>query len=112
LLIANPDNQHTDVLSRLGHDQTHVKQKENTRQNSGMTKQLANLLNQHQTFEQQVHNHTYVSNSHQSNKSYPSNGQHNVPLSKGPINGHGHSSTFEKPVNSSSILADGASNFP
>lgn len=49
-VIANADKQHTDVLSRLGHEQ--AKQKENTRQNSGMTKQLANLLSQHQAFEQ------------------------------------------------------------
>lgn len=35
-----------------------------------------------------------------------------MPLSKVPIIGHGHSSTFEKPINVNSILVAGATNFP
>lgn len=93
----------SDILSRLVHD-SKGKQKENTRQNSGMTKQLANLLSQHQGFDHAQHQNYVTGNSHQSNKSYPSNS--NIPiLPKANMIGHGH--TVEHPGSVKSVLSNG-----
>jgi hypothetical protein len=76
-IVIAPAKSGSDILSRL-----EPKQKENTRQNSGMTKQLANLLSLHQTekIDKTERSDQYLK--HLSNKSLA---QHSLPLQNASI---------------------------